>query len=85
MGWKVNGFMLRGSLEGILEVMGDIYDTNGEVLCGSSGNNQPECACCQDCKGGMVKVNSFYLGSTIRTMTWSVEVYIVTDILDGWG
>ena len=33
----------------------------------------------------MVKVNAFYLGYTIITMTWAVAVDIVTDILNGWG
>ena len=31
MEWKVNDLLVRGSLEGILEVIGDIRDTNGEV------------------------------------------------------
>ena len=40
MGWAVNNFPLRGNLEGILEVIGDISDTNDEVLCFINGNNQ---------------------------------------------
>ena len=41
MGWTVNSFLLIGSLEGILEDIGDIQNTNGDVVCGINGNNQP--------------------------------------------
>ena len=41
MEWIVNDLLVRGSLEGILEVIGDIRDTNGEVLCGINGNKNP--------------------------------------------
>ena len=43
MGWKVNSFLLIGSLEGILEDICDIKNTNGDVVCGINGNNQPYC------------------------------------------
>ena len=43
MGGAINYLLLRGSLESILEGIGDIYHINGEVVCGSNGNNQPEC------------------------------------------
>ena len=43
MGLKVNNVPLRGSVEGILEVIGDIHDTNGEVLRGRNDTNYPEC------------------------------------------
>ena len=62
MEWKVNDLSLRGSLEGIMEGIGDICDVNGEVVCGRNGNNQLECGCCYYCRGGLFKVNYFYLG-----------------------
>ena len=37
MGWTVNNLLLIGSLEVILEGVGNIYDTNGEVICESNG------------------------------------------------
>ena len=43
MGWEVNNFLLRGSLEVIMEGIGDIPDTNCEVVCGINGNNKTEC------------------------------------------
>ena len=42
MGCTVNNFFLVGRLECILEVIGDIRDTKGEVVCVSNGNNQPD-------------------------------------------
>ena len=41
MGRAVNNLRIRGSLDDILEGIGDIRTTNGEVLGGSNGNNQP--------------------------------------------
>ena len=41
--WKVNNLPIRGSLEVILEVIGDIRDTNDEVVCVINGNNNQEC------------------------------------------
>ena len=41
MWYAVNNYPLRGILEGILEVIGDIRDINGEVVCGNNGNNHP--------------------------------------------
>ena len=82
MGWAVKHFSLRGSLEGILEGIGYIRNTNGEVVCGSNGNNQPECGCYYDWREGLVKVNTFYLGSAIGTMDRALVVDIVADILD---
>ena len=84
MGYTINNLFLRGILEGIMDGIGEIYDTNDEVVCGSNGNNQPECGCCQDSRGGLVKVNAFYLESTISTMVWSVTVDIFTDLIDSW-
>ena len=46
MGWTVNYFFLVGSLGAILEGIGDICDTNGEVVCVSNGVNNPECGLC---------------------------------------
>ena len=43
MGWTVNNFPLKLILEGIMEGIGDIRYTNGEVLCLSNAKNQPEC------------------------------------------
>ena len=43
MGWTVNNSSLRGSLEGILEGIDDICNTDGEVLGERNGNNQLEC------------------------------------------
>ena len=43
MGWKVNNFLLRVSLEVILEGIGDICDANGEVVCVRNGKHQSEC------------------------------------------
>ena len=43
---EVNGLLLRGRLDRILEGIGDICDTNGEVECGSNGNNHPDCGFC---------------------------------------
>ena len=40
MGWTVNNLLLRVSLEGIIEGIGDIQNTNGEVVGGINGNNQ---------------------------------------------
>ena len=46
MGYTINNLFLRGILEGIMDGIGEIYDTNDEVVCGSNGNNKPECGCC---------------------------------------
>ena len=46
MGWTGNNLPLIGILVGILEVIDDIRNTNGEVVCDSNGNNHPECGCC---------------------------------------
>ena len=35
-----------GSFEGVLEVIGEIRDTNSEVVCVRNGCNHPECGCC---------------------------------------
>ena len=43
MGLAVNYFFLRRILEGIMEGIGDLCNNNGEVVCGSNVNNQPEC------------------------------------------
>ena len=43
MGWTVNNLLLRGSLEGIMEGISYIHDTNGDVVCVSNGNNHTEC------------------------------------------
>ena len=43
MGWTVNDFPLRVILKSVLEGIGDIRNTDGEVLCGSNGNNRTEC------------------------------------------
>ena len=85
MGQTVNHLPLRGNLEGILEGIGDIHYTNGEVVCGSNGKNHPQCGCCQYWRGGLVKVNGFHLRSTIGKMAWSEAVDVVTDLLDVWG
>ena len=45
MGWTVNIATLIGSLESILEGIGDICNATGEVLGVSNGNNQPDCRC----------------------------------------
>ena len=83
MGWKVYDLLIVGSLEDILEGIGDISYTNGEVVCGSYGNNHPECGFCWDWRGGLVKVSAFHLGSTIGKMAWEVAVDIVTYLIDG--
>ena len=83
MGQTVNNFPLRGNFEGILEVIGDIRDTNGEVVCVRNFCNQPECGCRQDWRLGLVKFNAFYSGSYIDTIAWSVVVDAVTDLLYG--
>ena len=67
MGWTVNNFTLGVSLESILECIGDIRDTNGEVVGGSNGNIQTECRFCKDWRGILVKFNAFHLRSTIST------------------
>ena len=46
MGLTVNSFPLRGSLVNILEGIGDIRNTNGEVVYGINGNNHPEYGFC---------------------------------------
>ena len=43
MGLKVNNFLLIGSREVILEGIGDIHNTNGDVLGGINGNNHLDC------------------------------------------
>ena len=43
MGCKVDDLLIRGSLEVILEGIGDIHNTNGDVVGGINDNNQPEC------------------------------------------
>ena len=43
MGWAVNGFQFQGISEVILEGIGDIRNTNGYLLGGTNGNNQPDC------------------------------------------
>ena len=43
MGWQVNNLPLIGILEGLLEGIGDLCNTNGEVVSGINGKNQPEC------------------------------------------
>ena len=40
MWWTVNNLQLRDFFKGILEVIGDICDTNIKLVCGSNGNNQ---------------------------------------------
>ena len=85
MGWAVNNLPLRVILQVILEGIGDIRDTNNEVLCGIDENNKPGCGCFQDCRGGLVKSNAFNLGFIIFTMAWEVTLDVVTDLLDGWG
>ena len=42
MGQIVNNFLIR-SLEGILEGVCEIRNTNGDLVCGSNGNNKPDC------------------------------------------
>ena len=42
MWWEFNCLSLRGNLEGILEGVSDIRDTNGEVVCGNLVNIQTE-------------------------------------------
>ena len=39
----VNNLLFRGSLKDILESIGDIRNTNGEVVCDSHENNHTEC------------------------------------------
>ena len=85
MGWSVNNFPFRGILEGILEGIGDIRNTNGDVVGGRDGINNPDCRCFQDWRGGLVKVNAFHLRSTIIAMAWSILVDVITYLLDGWG
>ena len=46
MGFQVNNFPLVGIREDIMEGIGDIFNTNGDIVSGSNGNNQPECICC---------------------------------------
>ena len=46
MGLTVNSFPLRGSLVNILEGIGDIRNTNGEVVYGINGNNHPDYGFC---------------------------------------
>ena len=41
MGWTVNNFPIRVILEVIMEGIGDIINTDGEVVVGINGNNQP--------------------------------------------
>ena len=53
-------FMLRGSLEIILEGIVDIRNYNGKVVRGRNGNSQPECRCYKYCRGGLVKLNAFH-------------------------
>ena len=45
MGRTVNNLTLRGSFGGIMEGIDEIRNTNGEVVCDSNGDNQPECGC----------------------------------------
>ena len=85
MVWKVNNFLLRGSLEVILAFICDIHNTNGEVVCGINFNNHPGYGCCYYCRGGLVKVNYFHLRSTIGTMAWSVVVDVVKYIIGDCG
>ena len=84
MGWTFNKIPLRGILSGIMESIGDIRNINGDMVGGSNGNNQMECRCRQDWRRGMVKVNTFYLGSTISEMVQAILVYFVTYIIDDW-
>ena len=85
MGCTVNNFLLRGIIEGVLEGIVSIHDTNGDVVRVINGKNEPQCRCYQDIIVELVKVNSFHLGSTIGTMAWAVAVDIVTDLIDVWG
>ena len=43
MEWIFNSLPLRAILEGIMEFIGGICNTNDEVVCGRNGNNHPEC------------------------------------------
>ena len=67
-----------------MEGIGEIRNTNGEVVCGSNDKNKPECGCCQYWKEGLVKVNAFHLRFTIIKMERSVAVDVVIDLLDVW-
>ena len=42
MGCKVDDLLIRGSLEVILEGIGDIHNYNGKVVGGRNSNSQPE-------------------------------------------
>ena len=85
MRWTVNSSQLVGILEGVLKGIGEIHNTNGEVVCGINFNNHPGYGCCYYCRGGLVKVNYFHLRSTIGTMAWSVVVDVVKYILGDCG
>ena len=84
MGFKVNNFLIIVIREVILEGIGDIYNTNGDVVSGRNGNNKPDCMCCYYCIGGLVKFNPFHLRSKISTMVRAIMVYVVTYLADFW-
>ena len=42
MGWPFNNFTLKGGLESILELIGDIRNSNGGVVGIVNGDNQKD-------------------------------------------
>ena len=78
MGWIVNNFALRESLESILERIFEIRNINFEVVGGSNGKNHPECRCCKDWRERLVKVDTFHLRYNISAVVQKISVYVVT-------
>ena len=82
MGWTFNKIPLRGILSGIMESIGDIRNINGDMLGSSNDKNQTKCRCCQELRGGLVKVNTFDFSYTSSAMVQEILVDVVTYNLD---
>ena len=82
MGQKFYGFMLGGGLKSILEDISEILNTDGEVVSWCNGGDHTECRISKNQGGGIIKLLSLYLRSTISTTKISIEVDVVSYVLD---
>ena len=68
MGWEVFDLSLSGDSESILECVGEICDTNGEVVIIINGNIKMDSRRCNDQGGVFSKVNTLFLWAAIVKM-----------------
>ena len=85
MGWTVYDIMLSRGLEDILKGIGEIYNTNDDVVSAPNINNKAEGRGSKYQGETLVRINTFDLGTCIRTMSGAILAYVVHDLLNFGG